>query len=54
VRTGQAVIFMLWRVKEVQRFVPHFLHSPYSTGDFDIRKSAIWIFNLGSPMQPAA
>ena len=28
-------------VKEVQRFVPHFLHSPYSTGDFDIRKSAI-------------
>jgi hypothetical protein len=41
VRTGQAVIFMLWRVKEVQRFVPHFLHSPYSTGDFDIRKSAI-------------
>jgi hypothetical protein len=32
---------MLWRVKEVQRFVPHFLHSPYSTGDFDIRKSAI-------------
>ena len=25
----------------MQRFVPHFLHSPYSTGDFDIRKSAI-------------